>query len=181
MKSSFSPDRIIGSIEPLEARIAPASLFIGDRNFNNVLDVEYIEKNKQPGQTLFFVNTSAESADPAQAEGDPVLKASDKFSQILDGVGVGTYYLNLKQGDTVFRFTDNGYKELVRVTGGSVLVCSLTTIVGYASLMVSDNQAIRGFGIAALIGEITCVTAALTLVPAIVAVGRRGASDPLRS
>ncbi len=69
----------------------------------------------------------------------------------------------------------------LRMTGGSVLVCSLTTIIGYVSLLVSDNQAIAGFGIAALIGEITCVTAALTLVPAIVALGRRNAEDPLRS
>ena len=69
----------------------------------------------------------------------------------------------------------------LRMTGGSVLVCSLTTIIGYVSLMVSDNQAIRGFGVAALIGEITCVTAALTLVPAIVAIGRREAPVPPRS
>jgi len=61
----------------------------------------------------------------------------------------------------------------LRMTGGSVLVCSLTTIIGYASLLVSENLAIRGFGMASLIGEITCVTAALTLVPAIVALRRR--------
>jgi uncharacterized protein len=52
-------------------------------------------------------------------------------------------------------------------TGGTVLVCSLTTIIGYASLLVSDNLAIRGFGLASLIGEITCVIAALAIVPAI--------------
>jgi len=58
-------------------------------------------------------------------------------------------------------------------TGGTVLVCSLTTTIGYASLLVSDNLAIRGFGLASLIGEITCVVAALALVPAIVGL-RRG-------
>jgi len=62
----------------------------------------------------------------------------------------------------------------LRMTGSSVLVCSLTTIIGYASLLVSENLAIRGFGMASLIGEITCVTAALTLVPAIVGLRRRG-------
>src|SRR5207244_9561204 len=45
----------------------------------------------------------------------------------------------------------------LRSTGGSVLVCSLTTMIGYASLLVSDNLAIRGFGLASLIGEVTCV------------------------
>ena len=54
-------------------------------------------------------------------------------------------------------------------TGGTVLVCSLTTVIGYASLLVSDNLAIRGFGLASLIGEVTCVIAALAIVPAILA------------
>jgi predicted RND superfamily exporter protein len=62
----------------------------------------------------------------------------------------------------------------LRMTGSSVLVCSLTTMIGYASLLASANLAIRGFGLASLIGEITCVVAALTLVPAIVS-SRRGA------
>jgi predicted RND superfamily exporter protein len=57
-------------------------------------------------------------------------------------------------------------------TGGTVLVCSLTTMIGYASLMASSNLAIRGFGLASLIGEVTCVVTALALVPAIVALGR---------
>ncbi|HEU0033419.1 MAG TPA: MMPL family transporter [Kofleriaceae bacterium] len=57
----------------------------------------------------------------------------------------------------------------LRSTGGTVLVCSLTTVIGYASLLVSDNLAIRGFGLASLIGELTCVVAALVIVPAIIA------------
>lgn len=42
----------------------------------------------------------------------------------------------------------------------------------YASLLVSDNLAIRGFGLASLIGEVTCVIAAFVIVPAIVALPR---------
>ncbi len=61
----------------------------------------------------------------------------------------------------------------LRSTGGSVLVCSLTTMIGYASLLASSNLAIRGFGLASLIGEVTCVATALGLVPAIVAAGHR--------
>ena len=61
----------------------------------------------------------------------------------------------------------------LRSTGGTVLVCSLTTVIGYASLLVSSNLAIRGFGLASLLGEIACVVTALALVPAIIAVGRR--------
>ncbi len=75
----------------------------------------------------------------------------------------------------------------LRSTGGTVLVCSLTTMIGYASLLVSDNNAIRGFGLASLIGEITCVAAAFVIVPAMVSVRpfafRRGvyATDPAQS
>jgi hypothetical protein len=56
--------------------------------------------------------------------------------------------------------------EVLRTSGAAVFVCSLTTIIGYGSLLVSDNLAIRGFGLASLIGEITCVLTALVLVPA---------------
>jgi predicted RND superfamily exporter protein len=57
----------------------------------------------------------------------------------------------------------------LRSTGGTVLVCSLTTVIGYLSLMASDNLAIRGFGLASLIGELTCMVAAFVVVPAIIA------------
>jgi uncharacterized protein len=61
----------------------------------------------------------------------------------------------------------------LRTSGAAVFLCSLTTIIGYGSLLVSDNQGITGFGAAALIGEICCVSTALIAVPAIVGLGRR--------
>nr|HEX4314145.1 MMPL family transporter [Kofleriaceae bacterium] len=61
----------------------------------------------------------------------------------------------------------------LRTSGSAVFVCSLTTMIGYGSLLVSDNLAIRGFGTASLIGEITCCTSALVLVPAILALRPR--------
>jgi hypothetical protein len=44
-------------------------------------------------------------------------------------------------------------------------MCSFTTIVGYGSLLLSVNQGIRSFGMAAILGEVTCITAALVLAP----------------
>lgn len=67
----------------------------------------------------------------------------------------------------------------LRSTGGTVLVCSLTTVIGYLSLMVSDNLSIRGFGLASLIGEITCVLAAFVIVPSLIALRLGGARHPL--
>ena len=60
----------------------------------------------------------------------------------------------------------------LRTSGAAVFVCSLTTMIGYGSLLVSDNLAIKGFGTASLIGEVTSVLTALVLVPALLAVGR---------
>jgi uncharacterized protein len=61
----------------------------------------------------------------------------------------------------------------LRTSGSAVFVCSLTTMIGYGSLLVSANLAIRGFGTASLIGEITTVLTALIVVPALLAVGNR--------
>jgi predicted RND superfamily exporter protein len=57
----------------------------------------------------------------------------------------------------------------LRTSGSAVFVCSLTTIIGYGSLLISENLAIRGFGQASLIGEVACVATALVLVPALLA------------
>jgi predicted RND superfamily exporter protein len=70
--------------------------------------------------------------------------------------------------------------KTLRTSGSAVFVCSLTTIIGYGSLLISENLAIRGFGIASLIGELACVTTALVLVPALLALRHKamvGASE----
>jgi uncharacterized protein len=67
----------------------------------------------------------------------------------------------------------------LRTSGSAVFVCSLTTMIGYGSLLVSQNLAIRGFGTASLIGEITCVLSALVIVPALLGFGSRPHRVPL--
>ena len=57
-------------------------------------------------------------------------------------------------------------QRVLRETGGAVALCSLTTIIGYASLLVADNQALRGFGLLASVGEVACFAAALLALPA---------------
>jgi predicted RND superfamily exporter protein len=58
-------------------------------------------------------------------------------------------------------------------SGGAVLLCSLTTVIGYGSLLGSDNAGIRSFGLAAILGELTCLLAALMLCPALLGLWRR--------
>lgn len=62
--------------------------------------------------------------------------------------------------------------EALRTSGSAVFLCSLTTIIGYGSLLVSDNLAIRSFGLASLIGEICCLLTALIVVPAMLSIDR---------
>jgi predicted RND superfamily exporter protein len=55
----------------------------------------------------------------------------------------------------------------VRLSGGAVVLCSMTTIVGYTSLYVSANQAMNSFGLAMAISEVTCLMAAVLTMPAV--------------
>ncbi|MCE9624944.1 MAG: MMPL family transporter, partial [Deltaproteobacteria bacterium] len=81
------------------------------------------------------------------------------------GIGVD-YGVNIYQ-----RYSLEGRGSVPRVlktTGGAVALCSLTTIIGYFTLIIAKNQALVSFGWIAIIGEITCVAAALVFVPALV-------------
>ena len=65
-------------------------------------------------------------------------------------------------------------RGLLATTGGAVMLCSFTTIVGYGSLLLSDSGGIRSFGLAAIRGELTCVGAALLLGPSLLGLRRAG-------
>jgi hypothetical protein len=50
-------------------------------------------------------------------------------------------------------------------TGSAVALCSSTTIIGYSSLLIASNGALRSFGKLADLGELGCLLAALLVVP----------------
>ena len=58
-------------------------------------------------------------------------------------------------------------RAALATTGGAVALCSYTTIVGYGSLLVSVNLGIRSFGLAAMLGELTCLAIAIVLALAL--------------
>jgi len=80
-------------------------------------------------------------------------------------IGIGAEYAhNLMQ-----RYRVEGPDRLYRVvveTGGAVILCSLTTSLGYLALTLSINRGIVSFGLSAAIGELTCVLAAVLILPA---------------
>jgi predicted RND superfamily exporter protein len=54
----------------------------------------------------------------------------------------------------------------IRSTGGAVGLCSLTTIIGYSSLLLAENRALFSFGLIAVLGEIACLVTAVLVLPA---------------
>jgi uncharacterized protein len=98
---------------------------------------------------------------------------------ITFGIGVD-YAVNVMS-----RFVADGERDVlgaVRSTGSAVALCSLTTIIGYSSLLLAENRALFLFGVVAVTGEVACLTAALTLLPAVlewvrVRSGRAGSEE----
>jgi hypothetical protein len=83
---------------------------------------------------------------------------------ITFGIGVD-YAVNVMQRarhDGVARM-----RQVIVETGGAVVLCSMTTTLGYLSLMLSSNRAIVTFGLAAAAGEIACILAAVLVMPAV--------------
>lgn len=78
--------------------------------------------------------------------------------------GIGAEYShNLMQ-----RYLSEGGERLDRVfteTGGALVLCSMTTCIGYFALMFSINRGIASFGLAAAVGEIACLLSAVLILP----------------
>ena len=83
---------------------------------------------------------------------------------ITFGIGVD-YAVNVVQ-----RYRADGSRDIIdtlRTTGGAVVLCSLTTTLGYLALLGSHNRAIRSLGTIAVVGEVSCLLAAVTVLPAL--------------
>jgi hypothetical protein len=87
------------------------------------------------------------------------------FIALPISVGVGAdYALNMmKRYELV---APSGRQRVVLDTGGAVIVCSLTTTLGYSVLTLSINRAVRSFGLLAAIGEVSTLLAAVLFLPA---------------
>jgi predicted exporter len=57
--------------------------------------------------------------------------------------------------------------------GGAVILCSMTTLIGYISLYASTNRALNSFGLAMALGEVCCLGAAVVFVPALIVASAR--------
>jgi len=92
---------------------------------------------------------------------------------ITFGIGVD-YAVNV-----VSRYEEQGSLDVlgaVRSTGAVVALCSVTTIIGYSSLLMAENRALYLFGLLAVLGEISCLTVALVGLPSLLIWTRRRAT-----
>jgi len=71
-----------------------------------------------------------------------------------------------------------GALGVLRSTGGAILLCSMTTMLGYTALLGSVNQAIRSLGLLAVLGEIGCLAAAALVLTRIPRLARASRSAP---
>ncbi len=89
---------------------------------------------------------------------------------ITFGIGVD-YAVNV-----MGRYLQDGRNDVaaaIRATGGAVGLCSLTTILGYSSLLVAQNRGLFLFGLVAVLGEVTCLATAVAILPAALLVYQR--------
>ncbi len=85
---------------------------------------------------------------------------------ITFGIGVD-YSVNV-----MARYRQTGERdvlEAIRSTGGAVALCSMTTIIGYGSLLLAQNRALFLFGLVAVLGELSCLFTAVVVLPAVLA------------
>lgn len=91
-----------------------------------------------------------------------------------------TFGIGVDYGVNVFhRYREEGgenIKAVIRHTGGAVALCSFTTITGYTSLLIASNKAFVSFGLLAVLGELTCVSAALFGLPSYLLLRHRKAA-----
>ena len=86
---------------------------------------------------------------------------------ITFGIGVD-YSINIYQ-----RYLQEGPGSIDRVlrrTGTAVFLCSLTTIIGYFTLIIADSMALVSLGKLAILGEFTCLSAAMIGLPSLITI-----------
>jgi uncharacterized protein len=83
---------------------------------------------------------------------------------ITFGIGVD-YAVNVAQRHAANPRQD--VLDVLRTSGGAVVLCSLTTMLGYLALLGSHNGAIRSLGAIAAVGEMSCLFAAVLVMPSV--------------
>jgi len=96
------------------------------------------------------------------------------FAALPITIGVGAdYVVNLFGAMTSLRADA---RAACAKMGGAILLCSLTTVIGYLSLVLAQSGALRSFGWAAVLGEAMAILMVLLVLPTLL--GPRWAERP---
>ena len=97
--------------------------------------------------------------------GIPINYANAFVTTMIIGVGID-YSIHL-----VHRLQLSGgrLEDGLQETGKAVVMAALTNVAGFGTLTLGNYPAMRSFGLVALLGSVTCLLTALTLVPALMA------------
>lgn len=88
------------------------------------------------------------------------------FVALPISIGIGAdYAINIMARREKGLGTGESVERVVIETGGAVILCSLTTTLGYLALLLSINQAVRSFGLVAAVGEVTTLMSAVLVLP----------------
>jgi len=85
------------------------------------------------------------------------------------GIGV-EYAINLNDR---IRALNGQVSASIQSVGGAIAACSMTTMLGYGTLLIGDNLALRSFGKYAVFGELSCLLTALFVMPAGLSIWQR--------
>lgn len=101
MKSAKFP----GQIEPLESRIAPATLLVGHLDEPGTTDYDGANAGAAVEPLFFHTNVGGGSVD----------------TTAVGGADPNTYYIKLKSGDQIQQFGQGGFTPLITVTKGTLV------------------------------------------------------------
>jgi predicted RND superfamily exporter protein len=124
---------------------------------------------RRPARILLVVLTVASVALLAQAAmlAMGVQLNMLNFAAVPITIGVGSdYVVNLLGAMDALKL--DARRACARM-GGAIFLCSLTTVIGYVSLLIAQSGALRTFGWAAVLGEIMAVTTVLVVLPVLLA------------
>jgi uncharacterized membrane protein YdfJ with MMPL/SSD domain len=109
---------------------------------------------------------------------EPINAANLLFLPLIVGIGIHSGIHVVAR----FREIENGggaAAGLPRDTGRAISLVSLTTIVGFSSLMISSHRAIQSLGLVVALGVGSVLVASLTTLPSLlVLLSRRAAARP---
>jgi predicted RND superfamily exporter protein len=86
------------------------------------------------------------------------------------GTAFGVHLMHRAQGSAAVHGGVARLDELIRGTGGAVVLSALTTIASFAALMLGDYGGQSLFGLTMVIGISACLLASLLVLPALLAV-----------